>query len=361
MTAAPWTERRERGSAALVRLMIWLTLGLGWPVGQALLYPITALFLPVLAGRAQRFQPLPWPRSGTARHPTRNIPPPVHLLLRAARPAVPAVQPAAALSDRYDRAGHVTSALAQGGDAYCSAPISAASRCCAPSPGSRPVPVNILMYRANTGAYSRLMERLDPTLADAIIEIGTPEAMLRVRESLDAGRDGRHPRGSCTRRTEDGVSSVPRRTGAVADRPVVCCAPRWERRSCCSSVSAPERGATRSISSRSPTASSLQRSRRAEDIAGWVSRYAERLEAHCRIYPFNWFNFYDFWEPGRMPLHRRRFGPSVAAGDHCCRTAARRRNHRQQQPEAAIDELMQMLARVPESSASSSRSRSSPC
>ena len=31
------------------------------------------------------------------------------------------------------------------------------------------------------------MERLDPTLADAIIEIGTPEAMLRVRESLARG------------------------------------------------------------------------------------------------------------------------------------------------------------------------------
>jgi predicted LPLAT superfamily acyltransferase len=28
----------------------------------------------------------------------------------------------------------------------------------------------------------------------------------------------------------------------------------------------------------------------------WIGRYAERLEAHVRKAPFNWFNFYDFWE-----------------------------------------------------------------
>src|SRR5690348_14484343 len=44
MTVSVWSAHRERGSAALVRLMVWLTLGLGWPVGRALLYPITAYF-----------------------------------------------------------------------------------------------------------------------------------------------------------------------------------------------------------------------------------------------------------------------------------------------------------------------------
>ena len=28
----------------------------------------------------------------------------------------------------------------------------------------------------------------------------------------------------------------------------------------------------------------------------WIGRYAERLEAYVRNAPFNWFNFYDFWE-----------------------------------------------------------------
>ena len=159
------------------------------------------------------------------------------------------------------------------------------------------MPVNVLMYRANNGAYSRLMERLDPTLADAIIEIGTPEAMLRVRESLDRGEmvgilADRAPAGQKMLAVPFLGEPAPLPTGplslcAALGAPVVLF-----------SVSAPERGDTKSISSCSPTASSLQRSRRAEDMAGWVIRYARRLETYCRIYPFNWFNFYDFWDHG---------------------------------------------------------------
>jgi predicted LPLAT superfamily acyltransferase len=26
-----------------------------------------------------------------------------------------------------------------------------------------------------------------------------------------------------------------------------------------------------------------------------IGRYAERLEHYCRLAPYNWFNFYDFW------------------------------------------------------------------
>jgi predicted LPLAT superfamily acyltransferase len=30
-------------------------------------------------------------------------------------------------------------------------------------------------------------------------------------------------------------------------------------------------------------------------IENLVRRYAERLEHYCRLAPYNWFNFYDFW------------------------------------------------------------------
>jgi predicted LPLAT superfamily acyltransferase len=29
----------------------------------------------------------------------------------------------------------------------------------------------------------------------------------------------------------------------------------------------------------------------------WVAAYAQRLEYYARQYPYNWFNFYDFWNP----------------------------------------------------------------
>jgi predicted LPLAT superfamily acyltransferase len=33
----------------------------------------------------------------------------------------------------------------------------------------------------------------------------------------------------------------------------------------------------------------------AKHMREWVERYVARLEHYCRLAPYNWFNFYDFW------------------------------------------------------------------
>ncbi len=40
----------------------------------------------------------------------------------------------------------------------------------------------------------------------------------------------------------------------------------------------------------------LNRDHRAEDIQNWMQRYVERLEHYARLAPYNWFNFYPFWD-----------------------------------------------------------------
>jgi predicted LPLAT superfamily acyltransferase len=163
-----------------------------------------------------------------------------------------------------------------------------------------PVAVKILMYRGNSGPYTRIMEQLDPTLADAIIDIGTPEAMLRVRESLARGEmvgiladrapAGQKPAGHKMVAVPFLGDPAPLPTG-----PMMLCA----------ALGAPIvlffgfRVAARRYSVHFEHFADrivLERSRRAEDAADWVRRYAARVETYCRAYPFNWFNFYDFWE-----------------------------------------------------------------
>jgi len=43
----------------------------------------------------------------------------------------------------------------------------------------------------------------------------------------------------------------------------------------------------------------LPRGRRDAAATGYVARYAQRLEALCRLSPYDWYNFFPFWEPPR--------------------------------------------------------------
>jgi predicted LPLAT superfamily acyltransferase len=50
----------------------------------------------------------------------------------------------------------------------------------------------------------------------------------------------------------------------------------------------------------------LPRRDRQAALGMWVARYARRLESFCLIDPFQWYNFFDFWQtpptPGKAPL-----------------------------------------------------------
>ena len=202
------------------------------------------------------------------------------------------------------------------------------------------------MYRGNTGAYSQMVERLDPTWP-------MPSSRsVRRRRCYGFASVWRGARSSASSRIvlPAGLKmvSVPflGEPALLPTGPLMLCAALGAPVVLFFGVRTGDGlpGSFRTVRDRIV----LQRSRRAEDVAGWVSRYAERLEAYCRIYPFNWFNFYDFWgSPGHMRLHRRRFGLLLLAILLAWGPLAAVEGHRQQRPQAAIDELMRMLAGVP--------------
>ena len=57
----------------------------------------------------------------------------------------------------------------------------------------------------------------------------------------------------------------------------------------------------------------IERSRRSEALAEILQRFADRLAHYARLGPYNWFNFYDFWDD--PPARRAADRPADDAGD----------------------------------------------
>ena len=47
----------------------------------------------------------------------------------------------------------------------------------------------------------------------------------------------------------------------------------------------------------------IGRGQRAAAIESAIQRYAALVEQYCRKAPYNWFNFFDFWQAATPPTH----------------------------------------------------------
>lgn len=50
----------------------------------------------------------------------------------------------------------------------------------------------------------------------------------------------------------------------------------------------------------------INRKNRQQDLQKYAQQFADKLEEHCLVSPYQWFNFYDFWQPGvhkPIPAH----------------------------------------------------------
>lgn len=279
-----------------MRLLLWLTLKLGRPVGRALLYPICAYFV-LFSPRARR---------ASADYLRRA-------LGRRARLGDVFRHYHAFASTIHDRAY-----LLAGKYSYFEVKLSAPAepqallrqgRGCillgshlgsfeilrARSVADRVPPVNVLMHLDNAGKINSVLHPLAPGIESRIIPLGGPESLLRVRECLARGeivgmlgdRVWRNER-TCTCDFLGGRARFPLGPLLLAgllEAPVVLCFGLYL-------------GGRRYEIRLEPFADAipLEPREREASVRPWVERYVRRLERHCRLAPYNWFNFYDYWE-----------------------------------------------------------------
>src|SRR5438093_10657299 len=156
-------------------------------------------------------------------------------------------------------------------------------------------PLKVLMDTAHNQNITRFLDTLNLKIASTVIVLERPDTLLRVKESLDAG--------FLVGMLGDRVSSGDKTTrcqflGAPATFPAGPIMLAAMMRCPVILFFGLYRGVRRYNIHFEHFADEviLNHDRRAEDIQHWMQRYVARLEHYARLAPYNWFNFYPFWD-----------------------------------------------------------------
>lgn len=299
--AAAWTDQRERSNVATLRLMRWIATTLGRRVARGLLGPIALYFL-LFGGAAARAsrdylqrvlgRPPRWlERYRHIHHFAATVLDRVYLLQGRL--------------DDFDLdiqgIDHFDAALLEGrGLLLIGAHVGSFEALRAIGQRRRGLRVAMVMYEDNARRINQTLQAVAPEHPMHIIPLGRLEAMLQLREWLDAGgvagmlADRSLPGTSqrSHRHTLDFLGAPaqffdgPFRLAALLRRRVVFMTGLYQ-------------GGRRYELRFVPLADFRERpaGAAAQEAAlrEALQRYVAPLEALCRESPYNWFNFFDFW------------------------------------------------------------------
>jgi predicted LPLAT superfamily acyltransferase len=293
---SPWLEQPERGSRGAMRLMKWLALNCGRRAARLLLVPVCAYFL-LFSPRA---------RLASRGYLARALGRPLRIAdlwrhyFSFAATVLDRVYLLAGRLERFDiemrGLDALEAALAQGkGCLLVGAHLGSFELLRAVGLLQKKHPVNVVMYEDNAANISGVLDDLNPEVRPRIIVPGELETALRI--------------GECLARGEVVGMLGDRRT--APGKPVMC--PFFGRDAAfpagplqlAQGLRVPVllffglyRGGNRYLVHFETFCEEYPGERAAREawVRGAVARYAARLEHFCRLAPYNWFNFYDFWK-----------------------------------------------------------------
>jgi predicted LPLAT superfamily acyltransferase len=307
---AEWIGNRERGSLALLRVMAFLSMRLGRRLSRIPLYGIAAyffLFAPRARRESRRYLRRALGREPRARDRFRHIlyfATTIHdrvYLINAKYDAVRITIEGETLMRELVARG--SGALLLGAHMGSFEVIGSAGR---RRPGLQ---VSMAMYEDNARKINSILAAINPKATPDIISLGHLDAMLKIAERLDRGAFV----GILGDRTlgEEPVHEVailgeraylptgPMRAAAILRRSVIFMAGLY-------------RGGNHYHVVFEPVAdfSAVSLKTRHDAVRAAVERYAALLDKYCRSDPYNWFNFFDFWQE---PQHSRKRTRAPAA------------------------------------------------
>ena len=292
--APDWVERPERSNTLALRFMVWVAMALGRPVARLLLYPICAYFLafsPRARSASRQYLGKVLGRSARLSDSFRHYHSFASVLLDRFFLLHDQIS-------RFDVRLHglelIEEATARGeGCVLLGAHLGSfeITRSAGRMHGRK---ICMLMYEDNARKVGAVLRAINPDLHMEVIALGRLDAMLKVEAALARGEVV----GMLADRTLNDADTVrcpflgqparfptgPMRIALMLKRPVLLLFGLY-------------RGGNRYEIhvERFADPGEARGRERAAAIDRLLRRYAERLEHYCRLAPYNWFNFYDFW------------------------------------------------------------------
>jgi predicted LPLAT superfamily acyltransferase len=290
-----WTVRSERGAVSLIKIFVWVALSLGRPVARLILYPICLYFLifSIASRRASRdFLARVLGRKPRLADVYRHY----FTFATCALDRVFFLNDQLHLFDLHVHGEEIVMETWRrgGGCILLGAHLGSFEATRALGRRHDELRVSLLMYEENARKVQSVLNAINPKLAMDVIGLGRPDAMIAVVDRLEQGDvvgilpDRSIAGESQIRHTFLGAPAAfphgPFRVAALLKRPVLLMFGLY-------------RGGRRYdihfealMDPSDPTPR-----RHGEDAETAMRLYVERLEHYCRLAPFNWFNFYDFW------------------------------------------------------------------
>jgi predicted LPLAT superfamily acyltransferase len=292
---ADWTRHRERGSFALLRIMAFVSLHLGRSFSRIPLYGIAAyffLFAPSARRHSRRFLRLALGRRPRARDRFRQIlsfattiHDRVYLINEQFKVFNITIEGEDLVRAQLDSG---RGALLMGAHMGSFEVMHSLGR------RRHGLKVSMAMYEENAHKINSTLAAINPRVKSDIVSLGRIDSMLNIAERLDHGAFvgvlgdrtlGREPVQAVTLLGERAhLPTGPMRAAAILRCPVFFMAGLYRGRNDYHVVF--ER-----VADFSGTPAGV----RNVAVHSAIDRYAATLDRYCRAYPYNWFNFHDFW------------------------------------------------------------------
>jgi predicted LPLAT superfamily acyltransferase len=291
-----WTTLPERGTPASLRVIAWIAVHIGRSAARLLLYPVTLYFL-ITARAARRisYQYLKRVRGSSARcwHVFRHF----HCFAATILDRVYLLR---GEFERFRVTVHGKEILQRQietgkGSILLGSHLGSFEVLRALGVMQRGFPLKVLMDTVHNQNITRFFDALNPKIAGTVIAPDRPDTLIRVKESLDNG----YFVGMLGDRVFGGDKTTQCQfLGAPATFPAGPILLAAMMRCPVILFFGLYRGGNRYeiYFEHFADVIVLERDRRAEETQLWMQRYAERLEHYARLAPYNWFNFYPFWD-----------------------------------------------------------------